>query len=124
NADAVSPMLLLNLARPLFELERHAEALELADRADALARRAGHALLVNQALRLRASIQRERGALDRAEGLLAELAGRIRGTMPEGHIVFGAMAMERALIAAARGSKRAAQSAATEAVAIAEPRES
>ena len=70
SADAdgasVSPMLLNNLARPVLELGRAAEALALADRAAAEAARLGNNVVVVQSMLFRATAYREIGDLPRA----------------------------------------------------------
>ena len=78
NDAAVSPMLVLNLAGPLFDLERYSEALQHVETAYERGKAAGHELLVSQALRLRASLHRELGQLASTAQALDELSERLR----------------------------------------------
>src|SRR5204862_4413906 len=66
NLQAVSPMLLNNLARTLSDLHRFSEAAQYAEQAHDKARRAGDEHVVNMALNVRTTIYREQGLLDRA----------------------------------------------------------
>ena len=69
-------MLLNNLARTLRELHRLSEAQHYAERAYEVARRAGDDVVISQSLIVRATIYRERGALERAARALSELEPR------------------------------------------------
>jgi serine/threonine-protein kinase len=103
-----SPMLLTNWARALRDLDRVDEAARAAERAYGKARQLGHEVVVNQVLLLRASIYRMRGDLDRAAAMLAEVEPRFTRMVPAGHVAFGLVHLERALIAQARGDSAAA----------------
>jgi serine/threonine protein kinase len=116
----VSPMLLNNLARTLKDLDRLAEAASYADRAYAGAKRAKDEIVVNQALIVRQAVRRERGELDGAGELLAELEPRLKHMLPAGHVAFASLASEQALLAQARGDLTAARVSADRAVALAE----
>ncbi len=124
SADAagasVSPMLLINLARPVLEQGRAAEALAIADRATAEATRLGNNVVLMQSLLLRATAHREIGDLTRAGELLAAFARGQQDRLPPGHVAFAALASEQALLAEAQGDLTAAAAAADRAVAIAE----
>lgn len=124
SADAdgasVSPMLLNNLARPVLEQGRAAEALALADRAAAEAARLGNNVVVVQSMLFRATAYREIGDLLRAGALLAEFERVQQERLPPQHIAFAALASEQALLAEARGDLATAATAADRAVAIAE----
>ncbi len=124
SADAdgasVSPMLLNNLARPVLEQGRAAEALTLADRAAADAARLGNNVVVVQSMLLRATAHRESGDLARAGELLVAFERAQQERLPPGHIAFAALASEQALLAEARGDVAAAAAAADRAVDIAE----
>jgi len=125
SADAsgasVSPMLLTNLARPVLELGRVEEAIQVAERADAEASRVGDNVVHVQSMLLLATAYREHGNLARAAALLAEFerVQRERG-VPAGHVAYAALSSEQALLAQARGDLDAATAAADRAVAIAE----
>lgn len=124
SADAagtsVSPMLLTNLARPILEQGRAAEALEIAERAAAAADRLGDTVVVVQSMLLRATAYRENGDYPRAAALLAAFERMQRERLPAGHIAFAALASEQALLAEARDELSDAAAAADRAVAIAE----
>ncbi|MFN7978356.1 MAG: serine/threonine-protein kinase [Vicinamibacterales bacterium] len=117
---SVSPMLLTNLAREVLELGRVDEALDLANRAAAEARRLDDQVVMQQNLALRIRAYREAGDLARAGLLLDEFAGTQQQRLPPGHVAFAAVASERSLWALARGDLRRARQEADRAVAIAE----
>ncbi len=125
SADAdgasVSPMVVLNVARPVAELGQLAEALELTERAGADAVRLGHRVVEVQAMLLGATIRREMGDPASAARLVAEFDAlqRSRG-LPEGHIAFAASAMEQSAALEAQGELEGALAAAERARAIAE----
>ena len=116
----VSPMSLNNLARTLRELHRLPEAEHYAERAYEGARRAGDDVVINQSLMVRASIYRERGALERAARALSELEPRYRRMLPRGNAGFATLASEQALLAQAKGDLPGAKAAFDQAVAIAD----
>ena len=116
----VRPMLLNNLARTLRDLRRLDEAAAYAERAYDRALRAGDPNVVGQSLMARAGIYRESGDLQRAEAALSELEAKLPRMVPAGHVAFASLAMEEALLAAARGEVEAARASANRAVAIAE----
>jgi eukaryotic-like serine/threonine-protein kinase len=116
----VSPMLLNNLARTLWELDRNVEAARYADQAYERARVAGDEMVVRQSLMLRARVYRTLGDHARAGQLLTDLEARLRRAQPVRQIAYGAVAFERALLAQARGDSEAATAGADKAVAIAE----
>ncbi len=113
-------MLLTNYARVLGNLGQLDEAARYAEMADRNARRMGHDVVLYQVLRLRASIYRRRGELDRAAVMLDEVEPRIERLLPPGHIAFAGLAMDQALLAQARGDEATAQSQADRAIAIVE----
>ncbi|HZT77320.1 MAG TPA: serine/threonine-protein kinase [Vicinamibacterales bacterium] len=117
---SVAPMLLINYARTLSDLDEFDRAADYADRAYARARAAGAAVIVNQSLLVRASIERSRGDLDAAGRLLDEAAARFAHDLPPGHIGFASLAMQQALLAEARGDLSGALARVDGAVAIAE----
>lgn len=118
--ESISPMLLLNMARPLLELGTLEEAARHAERALGLARQKGHDVVVLQALLLLTAIHRERGELHRATAALAQAEQQARQTVPSGHVAFAALASERSLLAAEQGERALAETAADEAIAIVE----
>ena len=124
SADAagasVSPMLLNNLARPVLEQGRAADALAIADRAAAEATRLGNNVVLVQSMLFRATAYRETGDLTRAGELLAAFERVQQERLPPGHVAFAALASEQALLAEAQGDLAAAATAADRAVAIAE----
>jgi eukaryotic-like serine/threonine-protein kinase len=116
----VSPMLLTNYARTLDELGRIEDASQYANRAYAEARRAGDEIVVNMALLVHASIDRERGDLAGAEQRLAEVEPRLAAMLPPAHLAFAALALQRQLLAQARGDAETALTASNRAIAIGE----
>jgi eukaryotic-like serine/threonine-protein kinase len=118
--DAVSPMLLVNYARSLRELDRTNEAANYAERGYAKAQESGAQVVIGQSLLLRSLIYLDRGDLQRATAMLDEVEPKLRRGLPPGHIGFASLASDRALIAQARGDSQGALEHANEAVAIAE----
>jgi serine/threonine-protein kinase len=119
-AENIPPMLLNNYARVLGNLGHLDEAARYAEMADRRARQMGNDAVIYQVLRLRASIYRRRGELDRAAAMLRELEPLLERMMPPGHIAFAGLAMDKALLAKARGDETAARSEADRAIAIVE----
>jgi serine/threonine protein kinase/tetratricopeptide (TPR) repeat protein len=117
---SVSPMLLNNLARPILEQGRSAEALAIAERAAAEAARLGNGVALLQSMLLRATAHRERGDLVEAGALLAEFERQQRERLPPDHVAFSALASEQALLDEARGDLAGAARFADRAVAISE----
>ncbi len=107
--SAVSPMLMLNYARALRELNRLPEAATFAERAYERAQSGELEVVLNQALILRCSIYRDSKDLGRAEEMLAEVEPRLRKSLPEGHMAFASIAVEAALNAQAAGDLAKAQ---------------
>ena len=118
--DAVSPMLLVNYARSLRELHQLGEAADYAERGYEKAKLAGAQVVIGQSLLLRAQIYTDRGELSRAAAMLDEVEPRLHQGLPPGHIAFGSLASNRALIAEAEGDLPAALKLADEAVGVAE----
>ena len=119
--EAVSPMLLNNLARTLHDLRRLPEARDYAERAYARARRAGSEYTVTLSLLARALIYRDLGDLDSAERILTELDARIKATIPSGNVIFAAAAMVRASLLQLRGDLPRALQLADRAIGLADP---
>lgn len=101
--EAVSPMLLINYARVLRDLGRPERAASYAEDGYEKGRAAGHEVVVNQALLLRASIYRDLGHFERAAALLGEVEPRLAAALPPGHVAFASLAAERAQLAQAQG---------------------
>jgi len=118
--EGVSPMLLVNYARTLREIERRDEAAGFAERAYAKAELSGNQVVMNQSLLVRARIYREQGNLDRAQVMLSEVEPRLRKALPAGHLAFAALATEHALLRQARGDLAGALQWSNQALAICE----
>ena len=118
--QGVSPMLLVNYARTLYELGRLDEAAGYAERGYTKAMQLGDQVVMNQSLLMRARIYRAQGDLTRAEAMLSEVEPRLRRSLPAGHLAFAALTTEYSLQASARGDLPAALQLANQAVAIAE----
>ena len=118
--DDVSPMLQVNYARALQELGRADEAAGYAERGYNKAKQIGADVIVSQASLVRASIYRSQGELARAAELIAEMEPWLRKNLPAGHIAFGSLAAQRALLAQAQGDSASAMRFANEAVVIAD----
>jgi serine/threonine-protein kinase len=118
--DAVSPMLLVNYARALREVHRTDEAADYAERGYAKAQQTGAGVVIGQSLLLRSMIYFDRGDLSQATAMLDEVEPRLRRGLPPGHIAFGSLASDRALIAQAQGDLQSALDFSNTAVAIAE----
>jgi eukaryotic-like serine/threonine-protein kinase len=101
---AVSPMLLVNYGRTLRELGRLDEAATYAELAYTRARKADLVVVINQSLLERARIYRESHDLARAEAMLDEVEPMLRRALPPGHYAFGALTLEKSLIAFASGN--------------------
>ncbi|HKS38007.1 MAG TPA: serine/threonine-protein kinase [Verrucomicrobiae bacterium] len=120
NEDAVSPMLLNNLARTLGDLHRFPEAAQYAEQAYERAKRADDQHVVNMCLNVRTSLYREQGDLERAGQMLGEFEAKTRQLLPPGHIAFAIVASQKAQLALARGDAHAAVDEANRALAMAE----
>lgn len=114
----LSPMLLLNYAKPLRELKRLDEAADYAERANAKAQKAGDEVVVNQSLLELVRIYREQRDFTRAAEVLQGVEPRLRRNLPPGHYAFAALASERSLLADEQGNPKEGLRLANEAVAI------
>jgi tetratricopeptide (TPR) repeat protein len=117
---SVSPMLLLNAARPVLELGREDQAIAMIERAIEEAARLDDQVVQLQALMLLAGAERQRGRLDRAAELFDRAEAQLRQRLPPGHGAFSALTLQRAVIATARGQLTLARSLADDALARAE----
>jgi len=68
---------------------------------------------------MRADVYRGLGDIGRTASMLAELEPRLARMMPAGHVAFGSLASQQALLAEARGDLVAALAAADRAIAMA-----
>lgn len=117
---SVSPMLLLNAARPVLELGREDEAIAMIDVAIAEAKRLDDQVVQLQALLLKAGAERQRGRLDRAAALFDDAEVQLRQRLPPGYGAFASLTLQRANVALARGQLLEARRLADEALAKAE----
>lgn len=120
DGSGVSPMLLLNAARPVLELGREDEAISMIQRAIDEAGRLDDQVVQLQALLLLAGAHRQRGDLDRATALFDEAERQLRQRLPPGHDAFASLALQRANIALLRGQLDQARRLASEALGQAE----
>ncbi len=118
--QGVSPMLLINYARTVAELDRLGEAADYAERGYAKAVEEGDQVVTNQSLLVRARIYRLQGNLASAEAMLAEVTPRLQKALPPGHLAFATLAMEYSLLASARGDLPAALEQMNQGITIAE----
>ena len=120
--EGVSPMLLNNYGRTLFELGRIGDALGYAERAYRAAKASGSEVVITQSLFLRALLHLTVGETERAGGVLAELEPRVR-PLPEGHPARPVLSSLQGMLAEARGNATAARVAHDSAVALSEGRD-
>ena len=118
--DHVAPVLLMNYGAALLALGRGRDAMQYLTRAHAQAVRTGDEVAINQSLLALAQAERLGGDLTGARQRLDEVEPRLRSALPEGHMAFAALAMQRASLALARGEPDVAQAEADRAVALAE----
>jgi serine/threonine-protein kinase len=116
NEESVSPMVLVNYARTLYELGRFQEAADYAERGYARAKQSGDNVVIGQSLRLLSSIYRSRGDLTRAERMVSELEPWWRRMYPEGHIALAMLKSEQSVNMQARGDLHGAEKRANQAV--------
>ena len=116
--EAVSPMVLINYAKALHNLDRLREAADYAERACTRAREKGFGVAMNQSLLERARIYRDEGDLARSETVLEEVEPRLKQSLPPGHYAFAILSIEKAQNASRRGDLKTAMHFADEAVAI------
>jgi len=117
---SVSPMLLLNAARPVLELGREDQAVTMIERAIEEAARLDDQVVQLQALMLLAGAERQRGRLNRAAELFDRAEAQLRQRLPPGHGAFAALTLQRANIALARGQLALARRLADDALERAE----
>jgi eukaryotic-like serine/threonine-protein kinase len=100
--DAI-PWQLLSHARAERDLGQLARADTEAEHAYSIAKKNDEQAFIEQALLLRASIDRLRGDLARAGDALTEVEGRLQKRLPPEDVAFASLLSERALLAEARG---------------------
>ncbi len=110
-------MLLTNLARPVLELGRVDEAIEIVERASAEARRLDVQVVQVQAMMLAANAYRQRGDLPHATALVDEAERRYQERLPPGHAAFASVAWHRSGLAVASGRMEEAMAFVGEAIA-------
>jgi tetratricopeptide (TPR) repeat protein/tRNA A-37 threonylcarbamoyl transferase component Bud32 len=115
----ISPMLMNNLARELYELGRYDEAASYSERAYDQAKRAGNKIAVGLALSVRVKTYCKQGRLDLTETVMSELETIWRGMYPENHTAFVALANGRAEQALARGDLTSALTAVNQGIELA-----
>jgi eukaryotic-like serine/threonine-protein kinase len=118
--QTVSPMTLANYARALYESGQTNQAAQFAEEACGKARRAGAPAALDQAMLLRALIYRSQGRPDLANPILWQVARQLQSELPKGHIAFGVLASDRALVAQSSGKLQQALKLADASVEIAE----
>ena len=118
--ETVSPILLNNYAKTLYQLGRLEAAADYAERANAKAQRAGDQVVIYQSLYGRALIYIDQHDGARAAGMLAELEPKLKQNLPPDSYWFGMLASAQALLASGRGDSATALSLADQAVAIVE----
>ncbi len=112
----VEPISWANLARPLYDLGRYAEAVTFAERAMRMARERGDSVVADQAQLMTARASILAGQFDRAQALLDDVDTRFRAMFPPSHAAFNALAMDRVRLALERGDLAAATRLADDAV--------
>jgi tetratricopeptide (TPR) repeat protein len=120
NTESASPMLLVNYARALSELNRLDQAAQFAEQAFEKAKRAGDDHVVNMSLSQRSTIYRKQGKLDRAGETLTEFEEKTKKLLPPEHVVFAIIASQKALLALARGEMETARVEADRSIDMAE----
>jgi eukaryotic-like serine/threonine-protein kinase len=118
--ETVSPILLNNYAKTLYQLGRLDEAADYAGRAYAKAQQIGNPIVFYQSLYGRALICIEQHDFNRAARMLAEVGPRLQKSVLPGSFWFGLLASAQALLASGRGDFRTALPLADQGVAIVE----
>ena len=96
--DSVSPLVLVNYARILRELDRFEQADATAQLAYTRAVQLKNEVVINQALMERSSIYLDMRKPQQAESMLAEVEPRLRSSLPASHYAFASLAGRRARI--------------------------
>ena len=116
--EGVSPMLLINYAGTLRQINRLDKAAKYAEQGHTKAQQAGYQVAINQSLLSLARIYRDQGDFARAKAMLAQVEPRLRKALPPGHYAFAALASDRATIALKEGDYNRALQFANQALAI------
>jgi eukaryotic-like serine/threonine-protein kinase len=119
-SDGVSPLILVNYARVLRELDRLMEATSYSEQAYDKAARAGHQLALNQALLERARIYNATNQPGRAAAMLAEVEPFLVRDLPPNHYAFAGLANVKAEVQRRNGDLQGALTLADQAVAVTE----
>jgi eukaryotic-like serine/threonine-protein kinase len=96
--DLVSPLVLINYARILRELDRFDQADATAEHAYARALLLKNEVVIDQALMERCALYLDMRKPQQAESMLAELEPRLQRSLPAMHYVYASLADRRALI--------------------------
>jgi eukaryotic-like serine/threonine-protein kinase len=96
--DSVSPLVLINYARILRELDRFDEADTTAERAYTRAAQLKNEVAINQALMERSAVYVDMHKPVQAESMLAQVEPRLQKSLPATHYAFASLADRRALI--------------------------
>jgi tetratricopeptide (TPR) repeat protein len=118
--DTVSPILLNNYAKTLYQLGRLEEAADYSGRAYLKAQRTGDEMVLYQSLYWRALIFIDQHDFDHAATMLAEAEPRFRKNFPPDSFWFGVLASAHARVVSGKGEPKAALPLADHAVAIVE----
>jgi tetratricopeptide (TPR) repeat protein len=116
--DAVSPVVLRNYAAVLRELGRLDEADHYAARAFTKAKKVDNHMAIYQSEYTRALIAIDKGELDLAGAMLADVEVRVKRTLPENNSWYGAIASLKALLADRHGNTEQALNLADQSVAL------
>ena len=106
--DSVSPLVLINYARILRELDRFEQADTMAQHAYSKAVQLKNEVVINQALMERSSIYLDMRKPQQAETMLAEVEPRLRKSLPASHYAFASLAGRRARISLQEDNLQAA----------------
>jgi serine/threonine protein kinase len=120
NVDAVSPLVLINYARILRELDRFDQADTTAERAYTRAVQLKNEVVINQALMERSGIYLDMRKPQRAEAMLAEVEPRLQKSLPATHYAFASLAGRRARISLEENNLAAATKESDRALALIE----
>ena len=118
--ETVSPILLNNYAKTLYQLGRLEESADYSGRAYAKAEQSGDQIVIYQSLYGRGLICIEQRDFNRAATLLAEAEPKMRQSLPPDSFWFGLLASAQALLASGRGDFQTALPLADQAVTIVE----
>ena len=118
--ETVSPILLNNYAKTLYQLGRLEESADYAGRAYSKALQTGDQMVIYQSLYVRALIDIEQHDFNHAAAMLAKVEPVMRRSLPPDSFWFGLLASAQALLASGRGDFQTALPLADQAVTIVE----